>query len=207
MRIAESARTRLAELERDNRNLLQELAGLRKKLKVQAGPGSDAWCSPPEVGDPLAQFFAGPVDVDPCSNARSIILARLALTHGGLVLPWVLPLPVDRTAYQNDPYSKSDEWTAKMIAELAAGHVREHVRLCMMSTSTHWWADQCRRTRRNPRILALKRLSFLDPFAKDPGKRRMGCRFEPALLYWGPRSARFTREFAHLTRWTTWGRT
>lgn len=167
---------------------------------------SDSWCSPPEIGDPLADFHDGPVDIDPCSNARSIIQARLAYTRGGLILPWRMPEPVEMTGYQNDPYSQSGAWTVKMLVELASGNVREHTRLCMMSTSTSWWSDQCLLSKRNPRILALKRIAFLDPFASKSGQKRMGCRFEPALLYYGPRAARFTKTFAHLTRWSTWGR-
>ncbi len=168
---------------------------------------SDSWCSPPEIADPLLEFFGGPVDIDPCSNARSIIAARLAYTRGGLVLPWRLPRPVHRTGYQNDPYSKSDAWTKKMLAELALGNIAEHVRLCMMSTSSEWWADMCQLPRANPRILALKRIAFLDPYAKRRGMKRQGCRFEPALIYFGRRRREFTKTFAHLTRWTTWGRT
>jgi hypothetical protein len=168
---------------------------------------SDNWCSPPEIADPLADFHGGPVDIDPCSNARSIIRARQAYTRGGLVLPWRLDRPVDQTGYQNDPYSEAHAWTVKMLAELALGNIREHTRLCMMSTSTAWWAEQCHRPRRNPRILALKRIAFLDPHAKRAGMKRQSCRFEPALLYFGPRAPAFTKTFAHLTRWTTWGRT
>jgi len=168
---------------------------------------SDSWCSPPEISEALLEMFGGPVDVDPCSNARSIIKARLAITRHGLAVPWKLRRPVDWTAYENDPYSKAAAWTYKMLHELKAGNVREHVRLCMMSTSAQWWADQCNLSRRNPRILALRRLGFLDPFAATAGMRRQSCRFEPALLYWGPRPQRFTKVFAHLTRWATWGRT
>lgn len=182
---------------------------------------SDSWCSPPEIADPLEQFFRGPVDIDPCSNDRSIIRARQSFTTGGLLLPWRLAKPVDRTAYQNDPYSKAEAWTAKMLRELGNGNVREHVRLCMMSTSSRWWASQCMDTRRNPRILALKRIPFLDyltvaeraqlqglrPSKKKGSKRgRQVCRFEPALLYWGPSPGRFVKEFSHITRWITWGR-
>ena len=168
---------------------------------------SDSWCSPPEISDGLLEMFQGPVDVDPCSNERSIIRARMAFTAHGLALPWRLPRPVDRTGYQNDPYSQAAAWTYKMLHELAVGNVREHVRLCMMSTSTQWWADQCHKPRRNPRILALRRLEFLDPFLRWGSGGTGVARFEPALLYWGPRPARFTKVFAHLTRWSTWGRT
>ena len=109
---------------------------------------SDSWCSPPEIADPLVDFFSGPVDVDPCSNARSIIRARQAYRTGGLVLPWRMAKPVDRTCYENFPYSKGEEWTVKMLYETAVGNVREHVRLCMMATSSCWWAAQCEKSPR-----------------------------------------------------------
>jgi hypothetical protein len=203
-----SLRDQVAKLERANAALesqLRSLQGLAKPPTARGGSTSDKWCSPPEIADPLADHFAGPVDVDPCSNERSIIQARMTLRSGGLVFPWRMERPVDHTGYQNDPYSESDAWTRKMLAELAAGNIREHVRLCMMSTSAAWWADMCLRPKRNPRILALKRIAFLDPYAETAGKKRMGCRFMPALVYFGPRAARFTRIFAHLTMWTTWG--
>lgn len=170
---------------------------------------SDWWCSPPEIADPLEEFFEGPVDVDPCSNERSIIRARRAYTSGGLVLPWRLPAKMKPrlTGYQNDPYSQAGVWTAKMLAEISSGNLREHIRLSMFSCSSRWWVDMCNGPTWNPRILALKRIAFLDPFASEAGMKRMSCRFEPALTYFGPRPERFTQVFAHLTRWTTWGRT
>lgn len=164
---------------------------------------SDWWCSPPEIADPLEEFYEGPVGIDPCSNERSIIRTTLALTCGGLIRSWRTP---QRTGYQNDPYSQADAWTEKMLSELASGYLREHIRLSMFSCSSKWWARQCTVPKRNPRILALKRIAFLDPFASEAGMRRMSCRFEPALAYFGPRPERFTKVFAHLTRWTTWGR-
>lgn len=168
----------------------------------------DTWCSPPEIADPLEEFYEGPVDVDPCSNSRSIIRARVAYTSGGLVYPWCLP-PAMRpryTGYENDPYSMADVWTRKMLAELRIRNLREHIRLSMFACSTKWWADMCREPKRNPRILALKRIPFLDPRPEKQGEPPQVCRFEPALTYFGPRPERFTRVFAHLTRWTTWGR-
>lgn len=178
---------------------------------------SDSWCTPPAITNPLAMLMGGPVDVDPCSNDRSIVQARLALTTGGLIRPWRLTRPVDRSVYQNDPYSKAAPWTAKMLHEMACDNVKELVRLCMMSTSSQWWADMCMSDHvaldsgktgmvRNPRILALRRIAFLDPFAAEAGLKRQSCRFEPALIYFGSRSKEFDREFKHLTRWSTWGR-
>lgn len=164
---------------------------------------SDTWCSPPEIGEPLEQFFQGPVDVDPCSNERSVIKALVAYTTGGLILPWRRHVP--GTCYENFPYSQGQPWTDKMLNELATGNVTEHIRLSMMATSTKWWSDMCLLPRLVPRVLGLKRLKFLDP---RPGKAddRVVCRFEPALTYIGHRPERFTREFDHLTMWATWGR-
>lgn len=168
---------------------------------------SDKWCSPPEVALPLEQFFGGPVDVDPCSNERSIIKSRIAYTRNGLALPWCIDPDVGgSSAYENFPYSQGAAWTHKAIRELKNGHVKELVRLCMFQCSTNWWADQCNLPKRNPRVLALRRLYFLDPFNPVAGQKRMTCRFEPALIYFGPRTTQFDRAFASITRWSTWGR-
>ena len=161
---------------------------------------SDWWCSPPEVAGPLEQFFNGPVGCDPCSNPRSIIRARVAYTHGGLVLPWA------RTSYENPPYSAAGAWTDKAISEMKSGTVRELVRLTMASTSTAWWQRQCLVPRRNPRLIFTKRLKFIDPFAEDAGETRQGSRFEPVLTYFGPRVTEFEREFKSIAMWMGWGR-
>jgi hypothetical protein len=166
----------------------------------------DSWCTPPTIGDPLVELFGGPVDVDPCSNTRSIIQARLAYRRGGLVLPWRLKTPVDRTVYENDPYSKSALWTDKMLRELDLENVAEIVRLSIMATSTEWWEAMCSKPKQNPRILGIKRVAFLDPRPERRGMRPEVCRFEPALTYIGHRPEAFTRTFAHLTRWAAWGR-
>lgn len=164
---------------------------------------SDQWCSPPEIADALESFCNGPVDVDPCSNAQSVIKARIAYTTGGLLLPWRHPRRTKTVVYENYPYSQGLAWARKAIAEMACGNVHELIRLTMFQSSTQWWADMCMLPRRNPRILGLKRLAFIDP---RPGRPRQGCRFEPALTYFGPRIRAFERAFAHLTNWSTWGR-
>lgn len=168
---------------------------------------SDSWCTPPEIADPVEEFFDGPVDVDPCSNDRSVIRAVLALRSGGLLLPWRLPgSDAKGTVYENDPYSMAGIWTDKMLHELAWGRVTEIIRLSMMATSSMWWQRMCLMPARRPRILGLRRIAFLDPFAETAGQKRQVCRFEPALTYIGPRVKRFDKVFAHLTRWSTWGR-
>lgn len=158
---------------------------------------SDSWCSPQPIADGLEDLFGGPVDLDPCSNHKSIIRAKEAYFRGGLILPW------RRTTYANFPYSKADLWVEKGSAELEAGNVRELIYLSQASTTTGWWRDMCEHPRWNPRILFLRRLVFIDP--TDQG-REYTCRFEPALTYFGPRPTQFTRAFTHVTNWATWGR-
>lgn len=164
---------------------------------------SDQWCTPPVVASELESFFDGPVDVDPCSNDFAVVAARRRYSFGGLLLPW--GFPGERgTAFENFPYSAGAAWGAKAIHEMKVGNVQELVRLSPMSTSTEWWADICTVPARNPRILALKKIAFLVPGVGTLGKNT--CRFEPALMYFGPQPDRFTTAFRHLTRWTTWGR-
>jgi len=204
---------------------------------------SDQWCSPPEIAAALWEFFHGPVGVDPCSNKRSVIRARLSYMRGGLVLPWRSANPRSpRTVFENPPYSQGTEWARKAIAEMGCGNVCELVRLTMFVTSAAWWRGVCLTPKRNPRILGLRRLAFIDPrpearlnptllcaadlYLRDPETERAGlailetayrrrtktdpdvqtCRFEPALMYFGPRVRQFDRAFSHLTNWSTWGR-
>lgn len=175
---------------------------------------SDTWCTPRSIALPLEQFFGGAVDVDPCSNERSIIKAKKVYTWGGLTRRW------GRTTYENPPYSCTHPWTVKGFAEMGfeAGHqstmqlggrasgtgpsVDELVRLVMVSTSSAWWtlATSCPR---NPRLLFTKRLKFI-------GDAKNGARFDTVLMYYGKKIARvraFEREFKSITRWSTWGST
>ena len=161
---------------------------------------SDFYCSPKIVTEPLAEFFGGPVAVDPCSNDRSMVLAHQAYTFGGLHRPW------GRTSYENPPYSKSGIWTNKAIFELDSGRVEELVRLTMVATSTAWWAKQCLTPKRNPRLLFTKRLFFIDPFSETPQQTKTNARFDTVITYYGPRVRAFEKAFAHVTRWMQWGR-
>lgn len=182
----------------DDRRLADAAAGRRsgRQIKNHDGISSDAWCSPPVVTNGLRDFFGRPVDVDPCSNERSLVWALRHLTIGGLVLPW------DEITYANWPYSQNDAWSHKAVAEMKARRVSELVILCMTATSTRWWQSLMLEPKRNPRVLLTKRLKFLGP----DGLPVDSSRFEPALIYYGSKSAKFDRTFRHVTMWSTWGR-
>lgn len=170
---------------------------------------SDSYCTPPEVAEPLFEFFGGPVDLDPCSNPYSIIRAHRAYTAGGLHLPWggfkIPRVGVAKTAYENNPYSKSTIWTRKGIEEMKAHRVLELVRLVMVSTSTAWWKSAMEDAPRNPRLHFTKRLAFLLPRRHNRDVEG-GARFDSVLMYYGQRHARFDKCFGHLAQWTRWGR-
>lgn len=57
----------------------------------------------------------GPIDLDPCSNAYSIVNARVAydLSRGedGLILPWF------GTIFVNGPWSKLGPWSYRAVSE------------------------------------------------------------------------------------------
>lgn len=193
---------------REGRNPIQSTVVERMTEQTENETSTDSWCSPPEVTVPLHDtLYQGPCDVDPASNPRSLVKARLHLYENGLILPWMIPDdPGDRENYENPPYSISAAFTYKLILELKIGHIKSHVRLVPAMTSSQWWADQCTKPRRNPRIIFTKRISFLDPQNPTKHMRRMPCRHEPALVYYGPKPALFDKAFKHLARWSTWGR-
>ncbi len=156
---------------------------------------SDEWCTPPEIADPLFEFW-GQADGDPCSNDRSVVRARQRYTFGGLHRPWW------KKTYQNHPYSKNEPWADKAVHEMRVGNVHELVVLCMTATSTVWWQTFMLKPRRNPRVILTKRLKFLGP----DGVPVDSSRFEPALIYYGKNPKKFDRHFKHVAMWSTWGR-
>jgi hypothetical protein len=183
---------------------------LNSKKLFTSGDGAvdmtqDEFCTPPEFTNPLVDFFEGPVDCDPCSNARSIVAARTAYTFGGLTRPWGGPtVGAGRgTAYSNWPYSTNLPWVTKSLLELKTQRVRELVILCMIATSTVWWSHLMRVPRRNPRVFATARIRFI---GVDGTVTKDTSRFDPALIYIGPRVKRFDKHFGHLAKWSTWGR-
>lgn len=167
-----------------------------RQVKDHGGITSDEWCTPPEVADPLFQFW-GYADWDPCTNARSVVKTLDGcFEKGGLIRPY------RGKTWQNHPYSQNDVWAPKAISELKAGHAKELVILCMTATSTLWWQSLMNKPKRNPRVICTKRLPFLGP----KGEPVDSSRFEPALIYYGPNAKRFDACFRSIARWSTWGR-
>lgn len=179
--------------------------------------GTDAWCSSKDISEQLADFCAGPVHVDPCSNPNSVIRARRSYDRGGLHIRWM------KQAYENPPYSCADLWTTKGLDEIYDGNLQELIRLVMYRPSTAWWREmagvpegdgeyQAQMLRRkrwaygskrcrapNPLIIATRRQKFI-------GDEASTAMFDTALIYYGKREARFLKSFKREVRWVARGR-
>jgi hypothetical protein len=159
---------------------------------------SDSWCSPSAVTLPLARFFKGPVDVDPCSNARSLVRAREAWRAGSLHRAWFGHALVDavrrlrRTVYMNPPYSRLGRWVPYLVEqlELARQWKPEAVALVPVATSAGWWQAAIQADA----LMFVKRLTFV-------GDKPDPARFDAVLLYYGPRRDAFREAFRELERW------
>jgi|GEM_PF-1161301 len=140
------------------------------------------WNTPPEL---LARFAAlGPIDLDPCTNATSIVPARRVYTEDddGLARSW-LPLAFGPRAFVwcNPPYSASlPDWVLKACAEYERG--AEVLMLVPARTDTHWFAS----------------LNLLGSIALLRGRVRFlgapsGAPFPSAVGYLGDRHEAFRR--------------
>ena len=146
------------------------------------------WNTPPDIIRPIVRAF-GRVDLDPCSNARSVVRARVAweLVRDGdsLARSWKLPGRGRRLIFVNPPYIDAAVWIAKCCEvwrELGARGV-EIVVLVPARTETQWWRA-ARRAGALPGYYE-GRISFL---SAESG-RRTGALFPSALLYFGKRRA------------------
>lgn len=114
-------------------------AWLRKALRPAREPGEgdrDSWCTPPEITAALPA-----VDLDPCSNPRSTVRAKVSCQlerdEDGLTVAWRGSL------WLNVPFGDPEPWAIKFDAErgdprfptiTAAGW------LCNTDSTTEWWS-------------------------------------------------------------------
>lgn len=169
----------------------------------------DDWNTPREILDPIQQFWPSGIDLDPCSNATSIVQCERPIVEpteeavmdfsdngphvdGLASLPWWQRTSngsVPCLTYVNPPYSKPSPWVERAAKESATGLC--HVIMLIPSTcATDWWQRWVW-----PHAAAVgfmrKRVAFLD----ENGRPVSGNRFETALVYHGPEGQRFSRVF------------
>jgi hypothetical protein len=141
---------------------------------------SDSWCTPPWLVA-LVRAVLGTIDLDPCSNTRSVVGATLAYTlnDDGLSQPW------RGRCYVNPPYSDPCPWLARCEStHFEGGSV---VALVKGDWSTRWWDRYCRRA--PARCLLASRVKFV-------GSKHFSANFPSAVIYWGSELRRFGEVFA-----------
>lgn len=108
-------------------------------VDLGAEPDRDTWTSPPEVVGALMRFTNGePVDLDPCSNDRSIVPAKTRWTRDDAptadpIRPWL------GTVYCNWPFSTPEPWSRACEEEATHGGALWVIGCGICDTSTKWF--------------------------------------------------------------------
>jgi hypothetical protein len=96
---------------------------------------TDWYCTPPEVLEAVYRFWSDGIDLDPCSNEHSLVVARrsICLPEDGLTWDgW------EGRVWVNPPYSDPDPWLAK--CDWSANEKgAECLAFVKVDTSTQWW--------------------------------------------------------------------
>lgn len=168
---AEARTAQLFEEEKHHKRLAPLMSSRRKD-----------WNTPQIIIDILKPL--GPIALDPCSNASSIVPAYLSwsLESDGdsLMRPWCGIEGDEGLVYVNPPYGRVlPRWIEKCRIEAAEG--REIVALVPSRTDTRWFDNAWLTS--DAVAFFRGRLKFLG--APHPAP------FPSALIYWGPRRFEF----------------
>ncbi len=138
------------------------------------------WCTPPKIYLPIEDFF-GQIDLDPCTNAQSLVpaLKKVMLPEDGLSVTW------NGNVYCNPPYGRGlRNWCDK--AAIAPGEV---IMLIPAAVDTKHWQEVIFKTA--AAVCFIKgRITFQGATAPAP----MAC----VLIYWGKHRAKFRHRLSIL---------
>ncbi len=103
-------------------------------------PDRDTWCTRPRLRDALLVFTRGlPVDLDPCTNERSIIPALTKWTRE--MAPTSDPIrPWFGTVWCNWPWSDPEPWTRAAYEETEEGRASWVIGCGICDPSVGWFA-------------------------------------------------------------------
>lgn len=192
-----------------------------------ATAGSVDWCTPTWLVEKIREAFRGEIDLDPCSNAHSLVAARrnIVLPEDGLEVAWgrgrtyanppfgtvylhkqtkaVLPAKEweELTREQRAAYDvrRIGDWTAKSRQEHEA-YGAEVAMLMPAAVETRHWHEDVWPSAAEVAFFR-RRLHFAGP---DREASKGWCAPMPcALVYWGHRAQTFRRVFsahAHVVR-------
>lgn len=132
-------------------------------------PDRDSWCTPLEYAEVLGKF-----DLDPCSNSRSHVRAKIRYTldegDDGLKAGIETLIPGWYRVFVNPPYSDVTPWIRTY------GHTR-FCFLLKLDTSTRWFAEIYKLSALV--CVTRKRIAFEPP----PGVRASSNQFPHAFFY------------------------
>lgn len=172
------------------------------------------WNTPKPVVDRLRLFDPRGVELDPCSNATSIVGARVEwrIERGedGLALPWHSDYG---PAFSNPPYEDLETWGRKMVMEGARGvevigliPVRTDTKafqrwLFQTCTAIHFWAGRMKYTTGPKHTSQVQMFAGLPELVEEQEEGENVAPFPSCLPYWGTRPCAFLRAFKP----TGWG--
>ena len=153
------------------------------------------WGTPENYVKAVKDCFGGRIDLDPCSNAYSIVNARVEYKlpeKDGLKESWNYP-----TIYVNPPYGIDKErrtairqWLAR-CADAHEQHQSEVIALVPVATNTSHWKRYVFGRAATICFLYDTRLKFLIK-GKNGGK---GAPMSCAAIYWGQNVQQFNQAF------------
>lgn len=158
------------------------------------------WNTPPEVLERVYQV--GPVALDPCSNANSLVRCAVALDgspgKNGLAFNWVDPTLEPGIIFVNCPYGRSiGEWLHRCwLAANAPVRPREVIALIPATPDTRWWGDWVAPPKADAVCFWRGRLKFLGA--------EQSATFPSAVVYWGRNVGRFVQAFADVANGQIW---
>lgn len=163
-----------------------------------AGPGRSVhWNTPPEILDAVRQL--GPIELDPCSNAGSMVNASASIAgDDGTVINWTVS--PGGVVFINPPYGRGaiSPFAAKFASEARKKRSSHLIALVPARVETRWFAQFVAPD--GVVWLAIRgRLKFW--INGEPGQ---SAPFPSALIYAGPDPDVFAEIFGDLG--TVWSR-
>jgi hypothetical protein len=155
---------------------------------------SKDWCTPPKYVDAISEFFNGKIELDPCSNAGSIVPAKtryILPDNDGLKDSWDF-----KTIFVNPPYGADTErkTTIKDWIERcnnANQNGSEVLALIPVATNTKHWKEHIFGKACAICFLGDTRLKFLVDGNTDNKGAPMAC----CMVYWGNNLEKFKSVF------------
>lgn len=153
------------------------------------------WCTPRKYVEAVKRVFGGDIDLDPCSNAHSLVRAKTEYVlpqHDGLRESWNF-----RRIYVNPPYGTDRErgttikhWLRR-CAEANRRFGSEVLALVPVAANTSHWKEYVWGKAAGVCFLYDTRLRFLVA-GEDVGK---GAPMACAIVYWGEQFGKFLEVF------------